>query len=101
MKPVATGQKLRGGYYTPPAIAAFLASWAIRSPTTTMLEPSCGDGNFLIAAVDRFRRLGASDREIVQLIRAVELDPGESRKASLRLEAAGGDALSIHTGDFF
>jgi adenine-specific DNA-methyltransferase len=36
MKPVATYQKLRGGYYTPKPIADFLARWAIQTPITTV-----------------------------------------------------------------
>ena len=38
MKPVATYQKIRGGYYTPKPIADFLARWAIQTPTTKVLE---------------------------------------------------------------
>src|SRR5262249_24979074 len=52
-------------------------------------------------AVDRFRALGASGQEIARLIRGVELDCGEARKARLRLEAAGHSGLSIQIGDFF
>jgi adenine-specific DNA methylase len=41
-----TAQKLRGGYYTPPAIAQFLAAWT-SSAGPKLLEPSCGDGAIL------------------------------------------------------
>ncbi len=40
--------KLRGGYYTSSAIADWLCAWAIRSPKDRVLEPSCGDGAFLV-----------------------------------------------------
>ena len=40
MKPVATYQKLRGGYYTPKPIANFLAQWAIQTPDAHILEPN-------------------------------------------------------------
>ena len=43
--------KLRGGYYTPLSVAQWLARWAIRSGTDRILEPSCGDGAFLAAAM--------------------------------------------------
>ncbi len=46
--------KLRGGYYTPKPIADFICRWAIRSATETVLEPSCGDGNFIEASIQRF-----------------------------------------------
>ncbi|MCW3797376.1 SAM-dependent methyltransferase [Sphingomonas sp. BN140010] len=45
-----TLQKLRGGYYTPLPLADFLASWAIRTGAESVLEPSCGDGNFIEVA---------------------------------------------------
>jgi adenine-specific DNA methylase len=41
-----TEQKLRGGYYTPPALAEFVAGWAC-TPGARVLEPSCGDGAIL------------------------------------------------------
>jgi adenine-specific DNA methylase len=41
-----TAQKLRGGYYTPPEIAEFVAKWAC-APGAKALEPSCGDGAIL------------------------------------------------------
>ena len=41
-------QKLRGGYYTPPAIASFLLQWGTQGiPHPEILEPSCGDGVFI------------------------------------------------------
>ena len=44
----ATDQKLRGAYYTPPAIAKFILQWGINdSNDLNILEPSCGDGIFL------------------------------------------------------
>lgn len=44
----ASEQKLRGAYYTPPAIASFILHWGINDSTDAdILEPSCGDGVFL------------------------------------------------------
>lgn len=43
----ASAQKLRGAYYTPPAIASFILHWGINGSTDAdILEPSCGDGVF-------------------------------------------------------
>lgn len=39
--------KLRGGYYTDPEIAGFLARWVLQKGPRNILEPSCGDGVFL------------------------------------------------------
>lgn len=44
----ASAEKLRGGFYTPPEIASFIAQWGINGCTNLdILEPSCGDGIFL------------------------------------------------------
>jgi adenine-specific DNA methylase len=44
----ASEEKLRGGFYTPSPIAAFILKWAFNGNTTLdILEPSCGDGVFL------------------------------------------------------
>ena len=51
MKDKPSLQKLRGGYYTPNEITDFLSEWAIKSCEDQILEPSCGDGNFLIAII--------------------------------------------------
>ena len=42
-----SSQKLRGGFYTDPVIASFLARWIKVGNPTSILEPSCGDGVFL------------------------------------------------------
>ena len=43
----ASAEKLRGAYYTPPAIASFILHWGINgSNDYDILEPSCGDGVF-------------------------------------------------------
>ena len=45
-KPVASADKVRGGYYTPAPVARFLAGW-VRGAGPRILEPSCGDGRIL------------------------------------------------------
>jgi len=102
MKTEPTYQKLRGGYYTPQPIAQFLARWAIQSPTAVVLEPSCGDGNLLVAAAETLMKLGASPESVAGLLLGVELDPKEAEKAVKRLQALGVPILSsVHAGDFF
>ena len=51
-------RKARGAYFTPPTIARFMADWAVRSATDRILEPSCGEASFLLAAGHRLRELG-------------------------------------------
>jgi adenine-specific DNA methylase len=45
-KTAASADKIRGGYYTPAAVARFLARW-VRAAGPKILEPSCGDGAIL------------------------------------------------------
>lgn len=42
-------QKLRGGYYTPLDLAAYITRWALEKSPEALLEPSCGDGIFVQA----------------------------------------------------
>lgn len=96
-------QKLRGGYYTPQAIAEFLARWAIQSPQTKVLEPSCGDGSILTAAIKELRAQGATKQQISELVKGVELDNEERAKALQRYAqfATLKNENPIHSGDFF
>src|SRR5260370_24908105 len=102
MKPVATYQKLRGGYYTPKPIADFLARWAIQTADAEVLEPSCGDGLLLESVVETLIGRGAEETAIKNLVQGIELDSQEARKASERLHAPNGLQLAqIDIGDFF
>lgn len=96
-------QKLRGGYYTPPPIAAFLARWAIQSPQTKVLEPSCGDGAILAAAITELLAQGAAKQQISTLVKGVELDEEERAKALRHYtqRATIKNGTPIHGGDFF
>ncbi|QTH40530.1 class I SAM-dependent methyltransferase [Cohnella sp. LGH] len=103
MKSELTHQKLRGGYYTPKPITDFITRWAVSSPTATILEPSCGDGNFLESMAQTYRERGLEDRDrISRQICAIEFDPEEARKAQERLESLGIPAGgAVRNGDFF
>ncbi len=102
MKPIATYQKLRGGYYTPKPIATFLANWAIQGPDTSVLEPSCGDGMLLEAAARRLIECGVAASSIHSLVQGIEFDPQEAQKAAERLRAIDASHFAqVQTGDFF
>jgi adenine-specific DNA methylase len=72
-----SAQKLRGGFYTDPLIAAFLTKWVMNSRPRTILEPSCGDGVFLEAIAERKGARLAS-------VTACEQDSDEAAKARSR-----------------
>jgi adenine-specific DNA methylase len=78
--------KLRGGYYTPPDIAAWLARWAVRSKNDNVLEPSSGDGAFLAAVGARLLELGARPQDASEQICGVEIERTEAGKATQRLK---------------
>ncbi len=70
----ASFDKLRGGFYTPPAIASFIVKWALSDNThADILEPSCGDGVFLKAIKDSNYQYNS--------LTAVELEATECKKA--------------------
>lgn len=103
MKSTPTAQKLRGGYYTPPRIAQFLARWAVVGPGASVFEPSCGDGAILEAAACALLDAGATPECAARLVRGVEFDPKEAAKAEERLARIVGAPCDncVHTGDFF
>ncbi len=95
--------KLRGGYYTPAALAEWLCAWAVRSKTDLVLEPSCGDGVFLEAASKQLKALGVRREKRAQQLFGVEVVPAEAKKAADRLHASlGASAAEVVTAeDFF
>lgn len=102
MKIAATQQKLRGGYYTPKPIANFLAQWAIQSPNAKILEPSCGDGILIEAAISALIELGADKATTAELVRGVEFDQQEALKASARVHTITDSVRQvIYNDDFF
>ncbi len=93
--------KLRGGYYTPSPIAEFICSWTIQNENDSVLEPSCGDGNFIEAALKRFNELGVYDDNLNGRIKGIELIPEEAHKAVTRATNFGLNGDSIINNDFF
>jgi len=74
-------QKQSGAYYTPGLVADSLLYWAIRSEQDRMLDPACGDGQFI-----------AGHRNSV----GIEQDSGAAQRAIQRAPGA-----LVHEGDFF
>ncbi len=84
-----SAQKLRGGFYTQPVIASFLARWVKVSKPKSILEPSCGDGAFLDAIEEaRIPNL--------KQITACELNVEEAEKAASRTSLP----VKMHRTDF-
>ena len=96
-------KKLRGGYYTPKPISDFISKWAICSQNDLILEPSCGDGEFIDSLIEVYLQLGSNKTKIRNSIHAVEYNSIEALKAKDRFENKGIEIndLNIHIGDFF
>lgn len=93
-------RKSRGAFFTPPELARYLAEFAVRRPTDTVLEPSCGEGEFIEAAFRRLTGLGLDAVSASDLIVGCELHEATARAASSRL-ASEGIYPKIICGDFF
>ncbi|MGK2875381.1 MAG: HsdM family class I SAM-dependent methyltransferase [Nocardioides sp.] len=85
-------RKARGAFFTPPAVARFVAGWAVRTSDDDVLEPSCGEAVFL-------HEVGQGAAHNGRIV-GVELHPASAAKAERTLRDAGIKA-DIQIGDFF
>lgn len=94
-------RKALGAFYTPPDIARYICQWAIRSRVDRVLEPSCGNAVFLLAAAYQLERAeGSLFDHLRPSLSGVEIDPRAVIEATERLHSAGYSA-EIHACDFF
>lgn len=87
-----SAQKLRGGYYTPPFLAHYLAKWVAEMAPKTIFEPSCGDGVFLEA-------LSAHVSDEAK-ITAIEIERQEAKKAIARTHSDREPSTNIICANF-
>ena len=93
-------RKARGAFFTPPSISRYLADWAIQSPTDTILEPSCGEASFLLAAARRLELFGQPPLFWSEQLHGVEIFEESATQAQALLRAERFDA-KITVSDFF
>lgn len=121
---VSPGRRVRGLYYTPPDVIAFILDKTVRNYDITMnpkiriLDPACGCGNFLLMAYDVLYRKFTAARDV--LVRkypeedwsddgirrhilqynlwGADIDPiaGDLAAVSLYCKGNGADAQNIH-----
>lgn len=95
-------RKKRGAYFTPHQLAQYLAEWAIRTSSDSVLDPGAGDGAFLLAAFDRLASLGGKTHDALVQVQGVEIDPTTSEVAAESLaEKAPGATSSVIVADIF
>jgi adenine-specific DNA-methyltransferase len=85
--------KLRGGYYTPSALALFLTRWIQQIRPQRVLEPSCGDGVF-------FEALARSGAAGIRSLVGFEIVSAEAQKARQRATALSDVSVTVHPSDF-
>lgn len=91
----------RGAFFTPEPIAAHLARWAVRSdPQATVLDPTCGEAVFLLAAGRELKAAGCQPSDLDQRLYGVDIHPKSLAAATQVLEAEGLDAHLV-VDDFF
>ena len=90
-------RKARGAFFTPVLLCDYVVDWAVRSADDRVLEPSCGDAEFLVAAARRLSRLGGSAEGALH---GVEVHEDSAAQARARLQRNGNDA-KILVRDFF
>lgn len=93
-------EKSRGAFYTPAAIADYLARWAIRKPADRILKPSCGEAAFLSAAAQRLNEVAKCGRNWDEQLHGVDLHADSVAAAEEMLRGRGFSA-SLWVGDFF
>lgn len=97
----ATLRKARGAFFTPEPIAEHLAAWAIQDePNAVVMDPTCGDGVFLLAAGRRLRALGQHASDLDSQLFGVDLHAESLGEAARLLEDESLDA-SLIASDFF
>ncbi len=93
-------RKARGAFFTPPPIAEFLSRWAIRSADSRVLDPTCGEAVFLLAAAERLEALGATPDAITAQLTGVDLHAPSLDASGALLREAGAGANLVRS-DFF
>ncbi len=101
-KQPADARKLRGGFYTPSGLADYLTRWGVRDDTRRILEPSCGDGNFIVSLLNQLNAHPTLPEHPPQIV-AVELVGSEIERAQTRANELGHARAEIEwvNKDFF
>jgi len=92
-------RKARGAFFTPRILCDFISLWAVRSRNDKILEPSCGEANFLLS-VGSLLRSCSSKSDLSSQLFGVEIHQTSSLEAQ-RLLADAGFQSTIVNKDFF
>lgn len=90
-------RKSRGAFFTPEPVCNFIARWAVRKPSDRVLEPSCGEAAFMLAAAECLHEMGVTPPEMH--IDGSEIHADSARTAEALLATQGVHA-QVAVGDF-
>lgn len=91
-------RKSRGAYFTPPALATFLTRWAIAgNGSARILDPSCGEGVFLLAAGRELQALGVGSDKLGGHVTGVDIHSESLGAVSAQLEQDALDATLLQS----
>jgi methylase of polypeptide subunit release factors len=94
-------QRRWGQFYTAPEVVDLVLGFCLRRPTDRLLDPSCGEGAFLLRAAYYRRWLSSSDQVPGRpTLWGVEIDAEAAETARAALAEQGGHA-HILAEDFF
>jgi hypothetical protein len=101
-----TGENTIGQYFTPRHIAALMADICEVGPQDIILDPACGTGGFLIAAMNRILKQGNFSRaQMVQLVRkkliGFESEPITAALCVANMVLRGDGSTSVQRADCF
>jgi hypothetical protein len=82
----------RGKVQTDLELAQVLASLSVIAPGK-ILDPCCGEGSLLVAAVDRLEAIGVHSEDAVTLLNGIEIDRLSALIAGARLALRAGSQL--------
>lgn len=95
-------RKSLGAYYSPADLVAAIVAWAVRSEREAVLDPSSGDGIFLVHAAERLRSLGAAPEAAAQQISGVDVNPDAVRDTTAAVRGClDGAPFAAREGSFF
>lgn len=94
-------RKQRGAFFTPYAIAEHLADWALRGRESEgkILDPTCGEGVFLLAAAERLARSEAQPTSALYGVDVHQSSLAETGR--LVSSVPGAPSIQLLEGDFF
>jgi methylase of polypeptide subunit release factors len=94
-------RKQRGAFFTPLAIADYLARWGIAGRADArVLDPTCGEGAFLLAGARELNRLGMDGGDVWQRVYGIDVHRS-SLFETQRLLSSHGFGGTLQLGDFF